>query len=239
MKKDETREVVKTYPADSSDSSLAGQTKKLRVTLTALKEKKLPDLDDDLAQDVDEKYKTLEDLKNSIRERLGKNLDQRLRDLKINGILEKIVENTPLEIPESMIRIEMEGRWRNLGRQFGSSAEDIIKMMARSGKNPEEVQEEWRPAAVKALHSRLIVETLIEEQGFTADDGELEKEFETMANGGDTPFEDIKKYYEQENLREYLREEIKERKLFDVLLSENTIKPGKKEKYLDLMKNNG
>jgi trigger factor len=239
MKKDETRDFEKTYPGDFSDTELAGKTKKIRVTLTALKEKKLPDLDDDLAQDVDEKFHTLDDLKNSIRERLGKNLERRLREIKTSKILEKIVESTPVEVPESMIRIELDSRWRNLARRFGVSTEEIVKLMEKSGKTAEEIQEEWRPDAVKALHSRLIVETLIEEQGMTASDEEVEKELETIADESGTPIEDVKKYYGQENMGEYLKEDIKERKLFDLLLAENTIKFGKKEKYLDIMGNNG
>jgi trigger factor len=239
MKKDETRDIEKTYPADFSDAELAGKTKKIRVTLTALKEKKLPDLDDDLAQDVDEKFQTLDDLKNSIRERLGKNLERRLRDIKISKILEKIMENTPVDVPESMVRIELDSRWRNLARRFGVSPEEIVKIMEKNGKTAEEIQGEWRPAAVKALHSRLIVETLIEEQEMTASDEEMEKELETIAQESGTPQEDVKKYYERENMNEYLKEDIKERKLFDVLLAENTIKLGKKENFLDIVGNNG
>jgi trigger factor len=239
MKKGESRDIEKTYPADFSDTELAGKTKKIRVSLTVLKEKKLPELDDDLAQDVDEKFQTLDDLKQSIRERLTKNLGKRLQDIKISKILEKIVENTPVDIPESMIRIELEARWRNLARRFGTSVEEIIKMMEKSGKTAEETQNEWRPDAAKVLHSRLIVETLIEEQEMSASDEETEKELENLAVESGSPLEDVKKYYEQEQMMEYLREDIKERKLFDLLLAENTIKLGEKTNYLDIMGNNG
>jgi trigger factor len=238
MKKGETRDIEKTYSVDFPDAELAGSTKKIRVTLTALKEKKLPELDDDLAQDVDEKFQTLEDLKNSIRERLEKNLEKRLREIKIGKILEKIVELSPVDIPESMIRIELEGRWRNLARRFGASVEDIVSMMGKSGRDPQEIQDGWRPDAVKALHSRLIVETLIEEQGLDASDEETEQEFERIAGESGSSPEEVKKYYEQASLRDYLAEEIKERKLFDLLLAENTIKLGKKANYLDIVGNN-
>jgi trigger factor len=239
MKKGETRDIEKTYPADFSDAELAGKTKKIRVTLTALKEKKLPELDDDLAQDVDEKFQTLEDLKNSIRERLTQSLEKRLRDIKISKLLEKVVENTPVDVPESMVRIELDSRWRNLARNFGVSPEELVKIMEKSGKTMEEVRGDWRPAAVKALHSRLIVETLIEEQGMTASDEEADRELETIAGESETPLEEVKKYYDQENMREYLKEDIKERKLFDLFLAENTIKLGKKANYLDIMEKNG
>ncbi|MDR3248569.1 MAG: trigger factor [Treponema sp.] len=238
MKKGETKDIVKTYAADDADSTFAGQTKKLRVSLTAIKERKLPDLDDDLAQDVDEKYQTLGDLKNSIRERLGHTLEHRLRDIKVNNLLEKIVADTPVDIPESMVRIEIESRWRNLARRFNTTVEKIVGSFAQTGKSVEEIQNEWRPDAIKALHSRLIVETLIEDLKLEASDEELAKEIETLAAAENAPIEDVKKYYEQETMKEYLKEDIKEHKLFDILLAENTIKPGKKENYLDLMSNN-
>ena len=237
MKKGETKEFIKTYPADSIETSLAGRTIKIRLTLKSLKEKKLPDLDDEFAQDVDEKYNTLEDLKNSIRKRLDTRLKQRLKDLSINGLLEKITEGSPVILPESMIRVEMEGRWRNLARRFGITVEKAFELMSSSGKSLEEIQNEWRPAAEKSLHSRLIIETLIEQEKLEVPEEELDKELEIMAAEANTAPEEFKKYYQEQNAKDYLIEDIKEKKLFDRLLAENTVKPGKKEKYLDIFTN--
>jgi trigger factor len=238
MKKGETREIVKTYPEDEEDSSLAGRTIKLRVSLTALKERKLPDLDDDLAQDVDEKFETLEDLKNNIRESLNRNLERRLRSMKIDGLLEKIMTDSPAEIPESMIRVEQESRWRNMARVYNTTVNKLQKNIESGGQSVDEVQNSWRPGLVKALHSRLIVETLIEELKLEAGDEDLDREIENLTSRENDRTEEIKKYYEQEQVREQLREEIKERKFFDILLAENTVKPGKRENYLDLMSDN-
>ncbi|AEF80809.1 trigger factor [Leadbettera azotonutricia] len=239
MKKGDTREITKTYAEDAEDKTFAGQTKKLRVDLTALKIKKLPDLDDDFAQDVDEKFKTFADLKQSIQERLDKDLDRRVREIKVSKLLEKIMETTPVEIPESMTRLELDSRWRNLARRFNTDSDGLYKMMGNSPNGVQGILDGWKPDANRALHSRLIVETLMEELKFEASDEEVEKEIETQAEAGGATIEEFKKYYEQEQMREYLKEDIKERKLFDRLLQENTIKPGKKEKYIDLISNNG
>jgi trigger factor len=238
MKKGETKEIVKTYSGEDGDSSLAGKTVRLRVSLTALKERKLPDLDDDLAQDVDEKYKTLEDLKDHIRKNLSGNLERRLREIRISNILEKIADGTPVDVPESMVRLELESRWRGLARRFNTSAEELTKMWDKNGE-AENIRNGWRPSALKALQSRLIVETLMEDLKLEAGDEELANEIERLASEDEALAEDIRKYYQQDEARDYLREDIKERKLFDILLAENTIKPGKKENYLDLMSNNG
>ncbi|MDR1948325.1 MAG: trigger factor [Spirochaetaceae bacterium] len=239
MKRGETRDIEKTYADDFADAELAGKTKKIRVTLTALKEKQLPDLDDDLAQDVDEKYNTLEDLKAAVRDQLTQNLERRLRDIKISNLLEKIMETTPVDIPESMVTLELNARWRNLARQIGVDPEEFTKQMEASGRGQEPLFAEWRPGAVKALQSRLIVETLIRDSAFTVSEEDLEKEMETVAGESKTTLEEVKKYYEAENMRELLADDIKERRLFDLLLSENTIKKGKPAKYLDLVPNNG
>ena len=237
MKNGETKEFSKTYADD--DDSFPGKTKKFKVTLKVLKIKKLPDLDDDLAQDVDEKFSTLDDLKNSIRERLNKDLEKRLHNIKINKILEKMMENTPVDIPESMLRMELDSRWRNLARQLNTDADGLYKMMGNSNERAESILEKWKPDAAKALHSRLIVETLMQDLKIEASDEELEKDIEKQGGMGEASPEEVKKFFEDERMRDYLKEDIKERKLFDILIEKNTLKPGKEEKYIDLIGNNG
>ena len=236
MKKSETKEFSKTYGDDDKD--FPGKTKKLKVTLTALKSKKLPDLDDDLAQDVDEKYKTLEDLKNSIKDRLNKDLERRLREMKINKLLEKIMENTPVDIPESMLRMELDARWRNLARRFNTDTDGLYKMMGNSPDGAASIIDSWKPDATRALHSRLIIETLMEDLKLEASDGEVDEEIEKLAGENEASREEVKKFYQEERMKDYLREDIKERKVFDLLLEKNTIKTGNKENYIDLIANN-
>jgi trigger factor len=240
MKKSETKDFTKTYSADAETTAPhGGGTKKIKVTLTALKEKKLPDLNDDLAQDVDEKFNTLDDLKNNIKERLEKTLANRLRDYKISKLLEKIIENTPITLPESMVKAEVEGRLRNLARQYGLDSSKMMQMLSQGGDGLEDIEGKWRPSAEKALHSRLIVEKLMEDQHIEANDDEIEKEIEEIAAESGMSKEDLMKRYNQETAMEYFKDDVRERKLFDMLLAENTIKTGSRTNYLDFMQNNG
>ena len=236
MKKGETKEFSKTYPEDHIE--FAGQTKKLRLNLTALKIKKLPDLDDDLAQDVDEKFNTLEDLVNDIRQRLNKDLEQSQRNIKINKILEKIIENTPVDIPESMLRAELDSRWKNLARRLNTDTNGLYKMMGNSADKAEAVIDTWKPEALKDLHSRLIIETVIEALKLDASNDEAEAEIEKMASESRGDLEEFKKYYGSDRMMELLKDDIKERKFFDILLEKNTFKTGEKKSYIDLVSNN-
>ncbi|MDR0600530.1 MAG: trigger factor [Treponema sp.] len=238
MKKGETRDITKTFPGDYTYKDLAGRTLTIRLALTALKEKKLPELNDDLAQDVDEKYQTLGDLKNSVRERLEKNLKRRLRDITVSKILEKTLESTPIDLPASMLRVELDGRLRNLARRFNMAPEELVTNLSTAEGGAEKLLADMSPDAEKALKSRLIVETLIRDLNLEASDEEAEKEIEAQAGDSGASLEDLKKYYEQENAREYLKDDIRERKLFDILIAENNVKKGAKESYLDLMAEN-
>jgi trigger factor len=229
MKKGESKDIEKTYAEDFEDKDLAGKTKKIRVTLTALKEKKLPDLDDDLAQDVDEKFSTLDDLKNDIREKLGKNMEHRLEEAKINKLLSKIIETTPIDIPEAMMRIQLDAQWRNFGRQIGMDAETLKENVSKSEKGLGDFEALWRPEAERALHSRLIIEILMRDLNLSAGDEDIEKEMAKMAEETGEPLEEIKKFYEQDEAKSYLENDIKERKLYDMLLAENTVKIGSSE----------
>jgi trigger factor len=239
MKKGETKDFDKSYPADFEDKDLAGTNKKLRVTVQVVKEKKLPELDDDLAQDVSEKYKTLADLKADLKANLEKTLENKVRELKINAFLEKTLETTTVDLPESMIRVELESRWRTLARRFNASSEQLLGIIQSSGKTYEDLMTDWRPEVEKALKARLVVERLMKELAVEASDEELEKEFETMSASMGVSLDEVKKHYEKEDMKEYLREDIKERKLFELLLAEAKMKKGKKAKYLDLISNNG
>ena len=231
MKKGETKEFEKKFEDGQFEPALSGKTRKIQATLTALKEKKLPDLDDDLAQDVDEKFKTLDDLKNSIREKLQKNLDVRLKEKKLNELLKKIMENTPVVLPESMIKAEVESRWRRLARYYNIDVQAMMQMA------DDERNKEWRETAEKALHSRLIIETLIEEQNIDVSDEETEKELERIAASNSVEIEEVRKHYDEQAMF-YLKEDIKEQKITDILLAENNLKQGKKENYLEFMTTN-
>jgi trigger factor len=239
MKKGETKEVSKSYADDDSvNSAIAGRTLKLKLTLTALKEKKLPDLDDELAQDIDEKFQTLDDLKRNIRERLGINIERRLKDLKTSKILEKIMENTPVTLPESMVDAELNGRMRNLARQFGTDIDKLRQLLSLTENDLNDIDGKWRPAAEKALHSRLIVETLMDEQHIEANDAELEQEIGRIAAEAGMLFEEVQERDKDENMRDYLKADIRERKFFETLLAENAIKIGAVTNYLDFISKN-
>ena len=90
MKAGEEKSIAKDYPADFEVKELAGRKLSLKVKLNSVKEKQLPEINDELAQDISDKYKSLEDLKKDIREKLAQHASRRVREHSISQLLDKV-----------------------------------------------------------------------------------------------------------------------------------------------------
>lgn len=237
MKKGESKDFTKKYPADFEDKDLAGTTKKLRVTLTALKARNLPELDDDLAQDVSEKYKTLADLKADITKNMETALENKLKEIKNTKLLEKMVEANEFELPESMVAAELESRWQMLAQRFRTDMAQLEKLITSSGQTKEAMLNEWRPEAEKMLKSRVIVELLLKDREIAVSPDDVEAEYAKMAAGAGISVDEVKKHYADPRRKEYLIDDIKEQRLYGQLLEKCTLSKGAKTAFADLFKN--
>ena len=176
MKKGETKLITKTYAADDSNEELAGKTKKFSVTVSAIKIRNLPALDDDLAQDINDKYKTLDDLKNDIRHNMELARNRKIAEMKSNSLLEQLVEKNPVEVPETMLKVELENRWQMMARQFQTTPEQLDRMVAASGQKKEDMLAEWTGNSELNLKCRLVLDALIRERKVEASAEEIEAE---------------------------------------------------------------
>ncbi len=230
--------VTKEFPDDYEHSELAGQTKKVGVKIKTIKQRELPELDDELAQDVSEKYETLEDLKQDIRKRLEEAAENRMRDEKVQKILDKIVENSELELPGSMLDAELDQFWQEFVQKFQAVPEQIEQMLAAQGMTKDDFKQRWREDAEKRLSRRLVVQKILENEEIEVSDEEFDADIKEKAEASSMDLEQTREYIEQNNMTEYLRREVRERKLYDQLIERATVKPGEKVKFLDAMQRN-
>lgn len=236
MKKNETKEITKTYAKDDADADLAGKTKKISVTVTAIKLRNLPALDDDLAQDVNEKYKTLDDLKNDLKHQMEVAKDRRVKEMKNNDLLTQLVEKNQFDLPASMLAAELEGRFNMMAQQFQTTPQQLEKMLTASGQTKEAMTAAWAEESEKMLKSRIIVESLLKERNITVTPEEIEAQYEKIAADGGMTVEEVKKHYSDPRAKEYLIDDAKEQKLYDELYKEVKISKGDKMSFADLFK---
>ncbi len=237
MKKGETKELTKKYKKDDPDEDLAGKTKKISVTIKAVKVRDLPALDDDFAQDCNEKFKTLADLKADIKRNMETAVTRRLKELKNNDILSQLVEKYKFDIPASMLQTELQGRWNMMAQQFQTTPEQLEKMITASGQTKETMLNEWTGDSEKMLKSRIIVDSLIRDRNISVTPEEVEAQYAVIAEQGGMSVEEVKKHYSDARAKEYLVDDTKENKLFEQIYSEIKISKGEKKSFKELFEN--
>ncbi|POQ98517.1 trigger factor [Alkalispirochaeta sphaeroplastigenens] len=235
----ETRTIEKEYTSDDDHESLKGQKKRLQVTVSTIKQRDVPELDDEFAQDVSDEFETLKDLRKDIKQRLTGNAEKKVRNMMIDELMNQISANTPLDIPASMVQTELESSWRGLAEQYRATPEQLEQLLTLQGKTRDEIFDEWRPSALERLKRSLIAQKLIELEKIEISDDEAEEQVRKDAQERKADPEPILEYYRNNNMLSYVKQDLAERALFDRLLEKSTVKAGDKIKYLDLMAENG
>jgi trigger factor len=236
MKKDEEKVISKKYKEDFENKDLAGRSVKLKVKVKAVKEKQLPDLDDELAQDVNEKFETLDDLRSDIKNQLKEKAEAKIKGEKVEQLMNKLVEESDIVLPLSMIKAEQENNWKNFLQQSQTQEEQMLQFLQMQGQTKEQMLEAWKENAIKSLKSQLIFNKIIEDEKIEATDEEMEAEIVKQAEMYNMPVEDLKKSFGEAGLKEYLSSDLKQKKVVDFLLDNAKIKKSAdKVDYTDLM----
>ena len=238
LKAGEEKTVAKEYPADFEVKELAGRKFSLKVKVNTVKEKQLPEINDELAQDISDKYKNLEDLKKDIREKLAKHAAQRVREHSISQLLDKIAGQAVISLPKSMLEQELEEEWHRFLGRLRADEKVVLQELAKEGRSKESVQEEWKPAAEKKLRLQLAVSEMVKREGIQAAQEEVDSRVQADAEARSISFEQAKEIYTKNRLLDFLSFDIKNEKLYDQLLASGKRRQGKKVKLLDLLGGN-
>jgi trigger factor len=233
MKKGETKTITKTFPEDHGNKDLAGKTKKIALELTGLREKKRPELNDELAQDISDSYNTLEDLKADIDKRLQDVAAARTRAMTVEALMNQVVQNSTMDLPESMVRAELERLWRQFAGRHRLREEELERVLASQGTPKDSLFEEWRPRAETSLKMQLCINKMIENEKIEVSDEAMDDFFREQIKGSSVSFDDMKDYYTKNNLIDTARHDAQEKKLFDQLLEQNTFTAGREMSFTD------
>lgn len=236
MAKDEEKVIDKTYPDNSEVKDLAGKTVKIKVKVTNIKNRHLPELDDELAQDISEKFKTLDDLKKDINERQNGMTESKLKSIKQQKLIDKIIETSKIDVPLSMIEQEMEHSWHSFLQQFGGNEEQVMRILSMQNKTKEGLFEEWKPSVESKVKGQLIIGKIIEIEKIEASDNEIDEEIKEQAVHSGMPEEEFSKYLDDNNMKSYIIHALQEKKAYNMLEESSIIKKGEEIKFIDFIR---
>ena len=179
-KKDEKVDVEVTFPEDYFEESLKGKKAIFKVTINEIKEKELPELDNEFAKDVSE-FDTLEELKNSIKERLEKEAKRKEEVENEAKVIEKVVESCEIDIPEVLIENQVKNEIGQFDYRLKLQGLSIDKYFELTNTTLEDLKEQIRPTAETRVKTELVLDKISKVENIEVTDEELDKELEKMA----------------------------------------------------------
>ena len=186
-----------------------------------------------------------QDLKKDIRQKLETYAAQKVREHSISQLLDKIVADAKIAVPKSMIEHEQEDQWRNFVARAVPRTQDpavaervVLQELEKQGKSRQELLDGWRESAEKKLKLQLAVSEMVDREKIEVEEAELEERVAQEAEAQKMSVEDTRQAMEKSNYLPYLRADLRNEKLFDLLLESGTAKKGKKAKFLDLVQGN-
>ena len=221
MSPDERKRFGVTFPQDYAEESLRGQNVLFNVHLKELKERDLPELDDEFVKEASE-FETLDELRAAVREQLEQAAEQRVSGEYRARVLDVVAGNAEVEVPDVMVHEkahEMVGSFERQIRQQGMDPEQYYQM---AGSSHADFEQRVRPDAEDTVKKELVLDAVVRAENVTADEDEVMHEIGHLAEESDRSPEEIARTMRANGTYALLEEEISRQKALD-LLAENAV----------------
>jgi trigger factor len=217
-------EVEVTFPDDYGAENLAGREAVFSVEVGEVREKLMPEADDELASSVSE-FETIAELRADIAERLSEALSERAdQDFRVN-VVDAVADLATVEVPDDLARARAKERWERVERQIAGSGMNPDSWLQMQGKTRDEVIEESLPDAEREIRREAAVVAVAEAEGIEVEDAELIAELGPVAERERTTPEKLLERLSRDGRDAAIREDVRVRKAIDRLVEEATPVP--------------
>lgn len=217
------------FPEEYHSEELKGKEALFKVKINSIKEKQLPELDDEFAQDVSE-FDTLEEYRADIKKNLIESAERNALVQKQNNAIDALIESSNVEAPESMVNEEVDKAFRDFAgriRQYNMELDNYFKMLNTT---EEAVREQLKPEATKRANAELVIDAFAKLENIEVSEEEIDKEIDEFGkNMKVKDFEGFKKELKSGEGLEGITASLIRRKAVDHLVSLVKFQEPKKE----------
>ncbi len=216
------KDVNVTFPADYHEASLAGKPATFKVEIKNIRERIMPELNEEFVSNSTE-FNTVDEYKASILERLTKETENSAEIELDNDILDKVIDDTNLVVPETLTKQEFDRQINGMKAQMqyqGIKLEDYVKYI---GKTMEQFNDEVMAQSKRNVKARLVLEKLIRVENLDINEADIDNKMEELAKNAHMELEDYKKQVNNDMVNR-IANELLMKKITDFLRANNTIK---------------
>ncbi len=199
-------EVNVTFPEDYQAENLKGKAAVFKCTVREIKEKELPEIDDEFASEVSE-FDTLAEYKADVKKNLEEKKAKEAKDAKEEAVIEAIIEASEMDIPEAMIETQQRQMVDEFAQRITMQGLSMEQYMQFTGSNYNQMIEQIKPQAEKRIKSRLVLEAVAAAEKIEVTDEDYENEIASMAEVYQMEPEKVKEMLgerEEKNIRQDL-----------------------------------
>ena len=199
-------EVNVTFPEDYQAEDLKGKAAVFKCTVKEIKEKQLPELDDEFASE-DSEFETLAEYKADVKGKLEERKAKEAKDAKEAAVIEEIVKDSEMEIPEAMLATQQRQMVDEFAQRIQMQGLSIDQYFQFTGSSYEQMIEQVKPQAEKRIQSRLVLEAVAKAENITATDEDYEDELKVMAEAYQMEVEKVKELLPEKSVAQ-IKEDI-------------------------------
>ena len=215
----EERTVELTFPDDYPAEQLAGQDASFAVQVKEVKEKRLPELDDDFAVEAGG-YDSLDELRTEIESRIAQAEERAIEAEFREAAVDAVVDKAKVQVPKELVHSKAHEMWHRTARRLASQGVNPEQYLAMTGKDEEELVVESEPEAETALKREAILAAVVEAEGIEVSDEEIEQALRASAppDASEKQLKRLMKRARSQGADDALREDIAMRKAVDLIV---------------------
>ena len=217
MKRAEERDISVTFPEAYGAENLAGKDAVFKVLLKEIKEKKVPALDDDFAKEME--AENLEQLKEKTRANLKAQQQQQIDSQLQENLMSALLEKNPFELPDGMVTNQL----LYLKDSFSQRLKAQGMSLEMLGMNDESFNKTYWDMATQQVKGELLLDAIARQEHIAVEDVEIEKKFAGFAEQSNTPLEQVKKFFENDQALQGLKGQLLQEKVCTFLLDKAVV----------------
>ena len=197
MTVDKEQDIVVTFPEDYGAADLAGKEATFKVTVHEIKEKHLPEIDDELAKDVNiDGVETLDQLKDHIKANIKTRKESENENKFMDDLYKAIVASSKVEDSDALLEQEQGLMLQEIEQNLQRQGLNFEVYQQFTGKSKDDIKEDIKPQAEERVKLNAILAAIIEEEKLAVSDEELETELKTIAEYYQKELDEVKKIFE-------------------------------------------
>ncbi|WP_159315548.1 trigger factor [Mammaliicoccus sciuri] len=218
LKANDSKDVVVTFPEEYHAEELAGKEATFKCEVNEVKSKEIPELDDELAQELDESVSTVDEYKEKLRKDLEEAKVNQAEATEKEEAITKATDNAKVDIPEAMINTELDRMMQEFEQRISQQGLNLELYYQFSGQSEEELKAQMKEDAEKRVKTNLTLRAIADAENIEVSDADVEAEFAKMSEQFGLSVEDIKATLGNNDI---LVNDLKIQKVIDLLVAES------------------